>query len=301
MCDLPDRDLDTNIFRRFRIRPHLRARRSGIDAVFATRYLDATMTRFNLVLALIAVLALAFADPARAMGDHDHASPAADSATDSPWACTAVCTADANTNVRSSPASLDPRDLPRIPVCLNRSARVGSPAPTRGRTSRVPDVISVSDNADANDVNPEPLFLPRPAQHPCGAGNYVAREPYKTCALTQTAIMAVDEYKTAEHVVACPSAVCETKCTASGAASGFHCFNTSVLMDHTAEEANERALAMGCVGSHRMGNMSMAGATHGDCLKGHNHNDYMATAGAPTTFKSVVVAVVVALAAIALA
>ena len=132
MCDLPDRDLDTNIFRRFRLRPHLRARRSGIDAVFATRYLDATMTRFNLVLALIAVLALAFADPARAMGDHDHASPAADSATDSPWACTAVCTADANTNVRSSPASLDPRDLPRIPVCLNRSARVGSPAPTRG-------------------------------------------------------------------------------------------------------------------------------------------------------------------------
>jgi hypothetical protein len=89
--------------------------------------------------------------------------------------------------------------------------------------------------------------------------------------------MAVDEYKTAEHVVACPSAVCETKCTASGATSGFHCFNTSVLMDQTAEEANERALAMGCVGSHRMGNMSMAGATHGDCLAGHNHNDSMAT------------------------
>lgn len=88
------------------------------------------MARFNLVLALIAALALV--DPARAAGDHDHASPAADSATDSPWACTAVCTADANTNVRSSPASLDPRDLPRKPVCLNRSARVGSPAPTRG-------------------------------------------------------------------------------------------------------------------------------------------------------------------------
>ena len=47
--------------------------------------------------------------------------------------------------------------------------------------------------------------------------------------------------------------------------------------------------------------MSMAGETHGDCLKGHNHNDYMATAGAATTFESVVVAVVVALAATALA
>ena len=170
-----------------------------------------------------------------------------------------------------------------------------------GRTSRVPDVISVSDKADATVVNPEPLFQPRPAQHPCGADKYVAKEQYKTCALTQTAIMEVDAYKTAEHVVACPSAVCSTKCTASGAAAGFHCFNTSVLMDHTAEEANERALAMGCVGSHRMGNMSMAGATHGDCLAGHNHNDYMATAGAATTFESVLVAVVVALAATALA
>jgi hypothetical protein len=82
------------------------------------------MARFNLVLALIAALALALADPTRAMGDHNHASPAADSATDSPWACTAVCTADANTNVRSSPASLDPRDLPRMPIRLKRSARV---------------------------------------------------------------------------------------------------------------------------------------------------------------------------------
>lgn len=160
-------------------------------------------------------------------------------------------------------------------------------------------VISVSDNADAIDRTP--FFPPRPAQHPCGAGKYVAKEQYKTCALTQTAIMGVDAYKTAEHVVACPSAVCATKCTASGAASGFHCFNTSVLMDSTAAEANERALAMGCVGNHGMGSNFMAGETHGDCLVGHNHNDYMATAGAATTFESVVVAVVVALAATALA
>ena len=115
--------------------------------------------------------------------------------------------------------------------------------------------------------------------------------------------MAFDAYKTAEHVVPCPSAVCETKCTASGAASGFHCFNTSVLMDSTALEANERGLAMGCLGSHPMGNMGMhmAGAGHGDCLVGHNHNDYMATGGAATSFSSVVVAIVVALAAFALA
>ena len=146
-------------------------------------------------------------------------------------------------------------------------------------------------------------FTSSPLQHPCGADKYVAREEYKTCALTETAIMAFDAYKTAEHVVPCPSAVCETKCTASGAASGFHCFNTSVLMDSTALEANERGLAMGCLGSHPMGNMGMhmAGAGHGDCLVGHNHNDYMATGGAATSFSSVVVAIVVALAAFALA
>ena len=109
--------------------------------------------------------------------------------------------------------------------------------------------------------------------------------------------MGVDAYTTAEHVVACPSAVCATKCNASG----FHCFNNTVLMDSTAEEANERALAMGCVGNHGMGSNFMAGETHGDCLVGHNHNDYMATAGAATTFESVVVAFVVALAATALA
>ena len=68
-------------------------------------------------------------------------------------------------------------------------------------------------------------------------------------------------------------------------------------------EANERGLAMGCLGSHPMGNMGMhmAGAAHGDCLVGHNHNDYMATGGAATSFSSVVVALVVALAAFALA
>ena len=113
--------------------------------------------------------------------------------------------------------------------------------------------------------------------------------------------MAVDDYKTAEHVVACPSAVCATKCTDSGAAAGFHCFNTSMLMDSTAEAANERALAMGCVGNHGMNSMFMAGEKHGDCLKGHNHNDYMATGAALSTINSVVVAVVVALAAVALA
>ena len=60
---------------------------------------------------------------------------------------------------------------------------------------------------------------------------------------------------------------------------------------------------MGCLGSHPMDNMGMhmAGAAHGDCLVGHNHNDYMATGGAATSFSSVVVAVVVALAAFALA
>ena len=48
---------------------YLCARRSGIDAFFATRYLDVTMARLNLVLALIAALALALAAPAFAYED----------------------------------------------------------------------------------------------------------------------------------------------------------------------------------------------------------------------------------------
>lgn len=87
--------------------------------------------------------------------------------------------------------------------------------------------------------------------------------------------MSDDDLKTASHVVACPSSVCADQCSAEGASGSFNCFNNTKLMDMTKLAANERALAIGCTGSHEMNNMFMAGSAHHDCEAGHNHNDYM--------------------------
>lgn len=118
---------------------------------------------------------------------------------------------------------------------------------------------------------PESLY----SQHPCGAGKLIPNPTLQTCALTYTNIMSDDDLKTATHVVACPSSVCADQCSAEGASGSFNCFNNTKLMDMTKLAANERALAIGCTGSHQMSNMFMAGSAHHDCKAGHNHNDYM--------------------------
>ena len=118
---------------------------------------------------------------------------------------------------------------------------------------------------------PESLY----SQHPCGAGKLIPNPTLQTCALTYTNIMSDDDLKTATHVVACPSSVCAAQCSAEGASGSFNCFDNTNLMDSTKLAANERALAMGCTGSHEMNNMFMAGPASHDCKVGHNHNDYM--------------------------
>ena len=125
----------------------------------------------------------------------------------------------------------------------------------------------------AYPVNPKPQTL----QHPCGADEYVTMEEnaganYSTCVLTLTSIQGKADYALATHAVPCPSDVCVAKCNATGAATGFQCYNTSVTMDATQDAANNRGLAMGCPGSHGMNNtMFMAGKAHGDCEAGHVH------------------------------
>ena len=95
---------------------------------------------------------------------------------------------------------------------------------------------------------------------------------YSTCALTLSSIMGNADYALTTHAVPCPTDVCVAKCNATGEATGFQCYNTSVLMDPTQDAANNRGLAMGCPGSHGMNNtMFMAGRAHGDCEAGHVH------------------------------
>jgi hypothetical protein len=118
---------------------------------------------------------------------------------------------------------------------------------------------------------PESLY----SQHPCGAGKLIPNPTLQTCAQTYANIMSDDDLKTATHVVACPSSVCADQCSAEGASGSFNCFNNTKLMDMMKLAANERALAIGCTGSHEMNNMFMAGSAHHDCEAGHNHNDYM--------------------------
>ena len=125
----------------------------------------------------------------------------------------------------------------------------------------------------ANPVNPKPQTL----QHPCGADEYVTMEEnagadYSTCALTLSSIQGNANYNLTTHAVPCPTDVCVAKCNATGEATGFQCYNTSVTMDATQDAANNRGLAMGCPGSHGMNNtMFMAGKAHGDCEAGHVH------------------------------
>ena len=95
---------------------------------------------------------------------------------------------------------------------------------------------------------------------------------YSTCELTFSSIQGNANYNLTTHAVPCPSDVCVAKCNATGAATGFQCYNTSVTMDATQDAANNRGLAMGCPGSHGMNNtMFMAGKAHGDCEAGHVH------------------------------
>ena len=95
---------------------------------------------------------------------------------------------------------------------------------------------------------------------------------YSTCELTLSSIQGNANYTLTTHAVPCPSDVCVAKCNATGAATGFQCYNTSVTMDATQDAANNRGLAMGCPGSHGMNNtMFMAGKAHGDCEAGHVH------------------------------
>ena len=95
---------------------------------------------------------------------------------------------------------------------------------------------------------------------------------YSTCELTLSSIQGNANYNLTTHAVPCPSDVCVAKCNATGAATGFQCYNTSVTMDATQDAANNRGLAMGCPGSHGMNNtMFMAGKAHGDCEAGHVH------------------------------
>ena len=92
---------------------------------------------------------------------------------------------------------------------------------------------------------------------------------YSTCALTLSSIMGNADYALTTHAVPCPTDVCVAKCNATGEATGFQCYNTSVLMDATQDAANNRGLAMGCPGSHGMNATFMAGKAHGDCEAGH--------------------------------
>ena len=104
---------------------------------------------------------------------------------------------------------------------------------------------------------------------------------YSTCVLTLTSIQGKADYALATHAVPCPSDVCVAKCNATGAATGFQCYNTSVTMDATQDAANNRGLAMGCPGSHGTSvqmdatqdaaNAFMAGKLHGECEAGHVH------------------------------
>ena len=103
--------------------------------------------------------------------------------------------------------------------------------------------------------------------------------------------MSDDDLKTATHVVACPSSVCAAQCSAEGASGSFNCFDNTNLMDSTKLAANERALAIGCTGSHEMNNMFMAGPASHDCKVGHNHNDYMEAVSAADERKTISFAV----------
>ena len=95
---------------------------------------------------------------------------------------------------------------------------------------------------------------------------------YSTCELTLSSIQGNANYNLTTHAVPCPTDVCVAKCNATGEATGFQCYNTSVTMDATQDAANNRGLAMGCPGSHGMNNtMFMAGKAHGDCEAGHVH------------------------------
>ena len=165
------------------------------------------MARLNLVLALIAALALALAAPA--------------------FAYEVEITTMEITTMITLPRLLTPRRTrrgPAPPSAPIKAPKSVHPLSISGISRECPSVSSdppALDSRRRSDGLTYPFtdlftFPSSPLQHPCGADKYVAMENYKTCALTETAIMAVDEYKTAEHVVACPSAVCETKCTASG-------------------------------------------------------------------------------------
>ena len=69
----------------------------------------------------------------------------------------------------------------------------------------------------------------------------------------------------------CASAKCDAECAnATGAKQTFGvftCYNTSNVMKMTAADATQQSVAMNCepAGSHAMGSMFMAGATHTAC------------------------------------
>ena len=140
----------------------------------------------------------------------------------------------------------------------------------------------------------------------------MASDELSTCTLTQEHIMDVDDHATPTHVVPCPSDVCELKCTAEGATADgdFTCFNTTLTMEDTAAEANHRALAMGCEGSHEMPNGKwMIGGDHGSCEAGsvhfhdegddhdHDDHDHSAATHPRATFAAVALVLALALAA----
>lgn len=69
----------------------------------------------------------------------------------------------------------------------------------------------------------------------------------------------------------CASAKCDAECAnATGAKAifgNFTCYNTTNVMKMTAADATQQSVAMNCepAGSHAMGSMFMAGATHTAC------------------------------------
>lgn len=119
-----------------------------------------------------------------------------------------------------------------------------------------------------------------PTQHPCGTGEYAEPEDtndldFSDCAKSFDVIMGNINYRTATHVVPCPTDVCVSECASLGEATTgtFQCFNASTLMSANESLANNRGLAMGCPGSHNMSNMAgyMAGHDMGDCEASHVH------------------------------
>ena len=218
--------------------------------------------------ALLATAALALLASARAAmdghnhdHDHDHRREHADADTDTKWACTAACGADYETATVRPRRHRDARWIARWTQTRNAGFLTRPPSPR------------------ANPLEH--------SQHPCGAGKLIPNPTLQTCALTYENIMSDDDLKTATHVVACPSSVCAAQCSAEGASGSFNCFDNTNLMDSTKLAANERALAMGCTGSHEMNNMFMAGPASHDCKVGHNHNDYMEAVSAADERKTI--------------